>query len=41
MAMLHAAGLAGPISLIYDGPDPDEWANLEREWEIVVETLAV
>jgi sugar phosphate isomerase/epimerase len=41
LAILHAAGFAGPISLIYDGPDPDEWANLEREWEIVVETLAV
>lgn len=35
LEIMKNAGYAGPISLIYDGPDPDEWSNLDREWEIV------
>jgi sugar phosphate isomerase/epimerase len=30
-----AAGFAGPYTLIYDGPDADEWNGLDREREIV------
>lgn len=34
LEVLREAGFAGPLALIYDGPDDDEWANLNREWEI-------
>jgi sugar phosphate isomerase/epimerase len=37
LSILKRAGFAGPISLIYDGPDPDEWSGLDFEWEIVNE----
>ncbi len=29
--VLKAAGYAGPLALVYDGPDDDEWAHLEQE----------
>lgn len=35
LAILRQAGFSGPISLIYDGPDSDEFARLDEEWEIV------
>ncbi|GAA2099027.1 TIM barrel protein [Microlunatus panaciterrae] len=35
LELLRAADYAGPLALIYDGPDDDEWAMLEREKEIV------
>lgn len=35
LAVLKDAGFNGPLALIYDGPDDDEWAALDREWEIV------
>jgi sugar phosphate isomerase/epimerase len=31
----RAAGFAGPYTLIYDGPDADEWAGLAKEREVV------
>ncbi|HXF64888.1 MAG TPA: sugar phosphate isomerase/epimerase [Caldilineaceae bacterium] len=31
----RAAGFRGPYTLIYDGPDPDEWAGLARERAVV------
>jgi sugar phosphate isomerase/epimerase len=31
----QAAGFSGPYTLIYDGPNPDEWTGLRREREIV------
>jgi sugar phosphate isomerase/epimerase len=34
LEVLKEAGYAGPLALIYDGPDDDEWANLDREWTI-------
>lgn len=34
LAILKDAGFTGPLCLIYDGPDDDEWANLDREWAI-------
>lgn len=40
LTILKNVGFAGPISLIYDGPDNDEWANLDREWEIVARVLS-
>lgn len=33
--LLKDAGFTGPLALIYDGPDDDEWAALEQEKEIV------
>jgi sugar phosphate isomerase/epimerase len=35
LAILRDAAYSGPLALIYDGPDDDEWSGLEREWEIV------
>jgi sugar phosphate isomerase/epimerase len=29
--ILRSAGFSGTLALIYDGPDPDEWAHLEIE----------
>ncbi|GCE22544.1 sugar phosphate isomerase/epimerase family protein [Dictyobacter kobayashii] len=31
----RAAGFSGPYTLIYDGPNPDEWNGLSRERQIV------
>lgn len=33
------AGFSGPYTLIYDGPNPDEWAGLAREREIIAPYL--
>jgi hypothetical protein len=30
-----AAGYSGPYTLIYDGPDEDEWAGIAAEAEFV------
>lgn len=35
LTILKDAGFDGPFALIYDGPDPDEWAGLDAEWKIV------
>lgn len=35
LGILKEAGFRGPLALIYDGPDPDEWAGLDTEWGIV------
>lgn len=35
LQILKDAGFEGPLALIYDGPDDDEWAGLETEWAIV------
>lgn len=40
LELLKEAGYAGPLALIYDGPDPDEWAGLNREREIVTSVFA-
>lgn len=34
------AGYTGPFTLIYDGPDDDEWAGLALEREFVLARLA-
>ncbi len=36
----QAVGFSGPYTLIYDGPDEDEWAGLNREREVVGPYLA-
>ena len=40
VAIAMASGYDGPYTLIYDGPDDDEWASIEIERRIVVDTLA-
>jgi sugar phosphate isomerase/epimerase len=35
LTILRDAGYTGPLALIYDGPDADEWAGLAREAQIV------
>jgi sugar phosphate isomerase/epimerase len=40
LTILKDAGFTGPIALIYDGPDDDEWAALETEWRIVQDVFA-
>jgi len=35
----RAAGFSGPYTLIYDGPDKDEWAGIASEREIVLPYL--
>jgi hypothetical protein len=35
----RAAHFSGPYTLIYDGPDPDEWAGLASERELVAPYL--
>lgn len=34
LTVLRDAGFSGPLCLIYDGPDDDEWSNLDREWAV-------
>ena len=33
------AGFVGPYTLIYDGPDGDEWAGLDAERQVVLAYL--
>lgn len=35
LRLLKDAGFDGPLALIYDGPDANEWAGLDREWDVV------
>lgn len=39
LAMTRAVGFAGPYTLIYDGPDADEWRGLRLEQEMVAPYL--
>lgn len=34
LGLLRDAGFQGPLGLVYDGPDPDEWAGLAWEYEV-------
>lgn len=40
LTVLKDAGFSGPLALIYDGPDADEWANLDREWAVATSIFA-
>ncbi|HYI24196.1 MAG TPA: hypothetical protein VD767_02210, partial [Thermomicrobiales bacterium] len=35
LTVLRSAGFDGSMALIYSGPDDDEWAALDTEWEMV------
>ena len=39
LQVLADAGFDGPLALIYDGPDDDEWTALDTEWEMVCEVF--
>ncbi|HLT62366.1 MAG TPA: TIM barrel protein [Microlunatus sp.] len=39
LGVLREAGYSGPLALIYDGPDDDEWAALDAEHAIVAEVF--
>jgi hypothetical protein len=40
LSLLKNAGFDGSLALIYDGPNADEWAGLDREWAIVERVFA-
>lgn len=40
LELLTKGGYDGPLALIYDGPDADEWGGLEQEREIARSVLA-
>lgn len=39
LGVLADAGYAGPLAMVYDGPDPDEWGHLEQAYAIVTEVF--
>lgn len=41
LQVLRDANYAGPLAMVYDGADPDEWTWLEREYEVVSEVFGV
>lgn len=40
VAVADAAGYDGPYTLVYDGPDDDEWAGIETEAQFIRNQLA-
>jgi sugar phosphate isomerase/epimerase len=40
LQVLRDADYTGPLALVYDGPDPDEWGHLETEYAVVGEVFA-
>ncbi|QDP97716.1 TIM barrel protein [Microlunatus elymi] len=35
LGVLRDAGYGGPLAMVYDGPDPDEWGKLDQAYGIV------
>jgi len=35
LAVLRDAGYSGPLAMVYNGPDPDEWAKLDEAYGIL------
>ena len=35
LGVLQSAGYQGPLAMVHDGPDPDEWAKLEEAYAII------
>ena len=40
LQVLADADYAGPLALVYDGPDPDEWGHLETEYGVIGKVFA-
>ncbi|HET9647975.1 MAG TPA: TIM barrel protein [Microlunatus sp.] len=39
LGVLRDAGYSGPLAMVYDGPDPDEWGHLEQAYAVVREVF--
>jgi len=39
LATLADAGYAGPLAMVYDGPDPDEWGHLEQAYAEITDVF--
>jgi sugar phosphate isomerase/epimerase len=39
LTVLAAAGYAGPLAMVYDGPDPDEWGHLEQAYAVITDVF--
>lgn len=39
LSVLRDAGYTGPLAMVYDGPDPDEWGHLEQAYQVVTEVF--
>lgn len=39
LSVLRDAGYAGPLAMVYDGPDPDEWGHLDQAYQIILEVF--
>jgi sugar phosphate isomerase/epimerase len=39
LQVLVDAGFTGPLALVYDGPDDDEWARLDAEYAVVTQVV--
>jgi sugar phosphate isomerase/epimerase len=39
LAVLRDAGYRGPLALVHDGPDPDEWGMLDAAYALVADEL--
>lgn len=40
LAVLRDVHYAGPLALVHDGPDPDEWARLDEAYALVSDVFA-
>ncbi|MFT4165482.1 MAG: TIM barrel protein [Microlunatus sp.] len=39
LTILADAGYDGPLAMVYDGPDPDEWGHLEQAYAVITEVF--
>ena len=40
LGVLRDIGYTGPLAMVYDGPDPDEWSKLDQAYGIVRSVFA-
>jgi len=39
LSALRDGGYAGPLAMVYDGPDPDEWGHLDQAYAVITEVF--
>jgi hypothetical protein len=39
LSVLRDGGYRGPLAMVYDGPDPDEWGHLEQAYAVVTDVF--
>ena len=39
LSVLRDGGYAGPLAMVYDGPDPDEWGHLDQAYAVVTDVF--